>query len=224
MAKRYDYVVLDIDGTLYSHNKYFVACKIAGKRLYKYATSLGVSRDFLRRFDKYLRRGKVTYPSSEICKRYGFRRMPFMDHVYDLDPSKFGIEGSPLLLKEINSIRKITKIAFFTNSPGIWSMRVLSILGIAKAAPKGRIITLERMDKGKFFKPSEKAFRKMLGILRTTPDKVVFLDDDLKNVKAARKLGIRSIHICNDGRCHLPGHSRSRTVHEELHALAINMS
>ena len=41
MGRRYDYVVLDMDGTLYSHRKYVRACNRASRRLEQYARDGG---------------------------------------------------------------------------------------------------------------------------------------------------------------------------------------
>ncbi len=220
MAKRYDYVVLDIDGTLYSHRKYIEACRFAGRRLAEYAMREKIPRPFLSRLMKRVKAGKVTSSIVEICNRYNKDRMRFLNHVYDLDPGNFGIRKSTRLVGEISRLSKTSKIALFTNSPRIWASRVISELGISGLIDKERIITLDRLGKGKYFKPSRKAFMRLLRILHTKPERIIFLDDSRDNVDEARALGIHSILICNDGKCHIDGHSSCRTVYEELGALA----
>ena len=220
MTKRYDYVVLDLDGTLYSHSKYLKACRFAGRKLLSYAESENVSPKLLKRLTERMRNGKVTYTICEICREYNIKRMRFMNQVYDLDPAMFGIKRSKRLIREIKKVEKVSDIALFTNTPKIWALKAISALGIGSLIDRKNIITLERLDNARYFKPSRASFLELFRILHTTPDRIIFLDDDKENVDAARKLGVRSILVCNDGRCHLDGHSSSRTVYEELGALA----
>ncbi len=220
MDRVYDYVVLDIDGTLYSHRKYVEACRSAGARLRSYAAEAGIPKSFVSGLMVPIRRGRVTYAVNLLCTRYNKQRMHVMNTIYDLDPSRFGIARSIRLINEIGSLRKMARIALFTNSPAIWAGRVVSKLGIRPLVEKEKMITLDRMDGGRIFKPARGAFSLLLRLLRTTPSRVVFLDDSKDNVEEARRMGMRAIQICNDGRCHLDGHSASRTIYEELSDLS----
>ena len=167
-----------------------------------------------------VRKGKVTKAVCELRARYGMRRMRFLNHVYDMEPGRFGINSSTRLTKEIRKAEMVSKVAIFTNTPNIWARRVVSRLGLDGTIKPGKLVTLERLDNASYFKPSRRAFLKLFKVLRTRPGRIIFLDDSKDNIDEARKLGVESVLICNDGRCRLEGHSSSRTIYEELGTIA----
>jgi FMN phosphatase YigB (HAD superfamily) len=220
MGNRYEYVVLDMDGTLYSHRKYMKACSYAGKRLLDCTKEEGIPKAFIYGIMKDIGNGKVTGAVCRICRRYRRQRMRFLNRVYDMNPERFGIGRDVRLAKEISKLGRSSKVVIFTNTPNIWAKRVISNLGIKGMINPSMIITLEKLDNARYFKPSKRAFDMLVKALHTKPSRIIFLDDSKENVEEARKLGMSAVQICNDKICHLDGHELSRTIYEELGALA----
>lgn len=220
MVNRYEYVVLDMDGTLYSHRKYMKACSYAGKRLLNCAKEEGIPKAAVYDIMEDIGNGKVTGAVCRICRHYRRQRMRFLNRVYDMNPGRFGIGRDVRLVRGIRKLERISKVAIFTNTPGIWAKRVISNLGINEMISPGMTITLEKLNNARYFKPSKRAFGMLFKALHTKPDRIIFLDDSKENVEEARKLGMSAVQICNDKRCNLDGHGLSRTIYEELGALA----
>lgn len=221
MGSNYDYIILDVDGTLYRNSKYLMACRAGAKRINSYALARGVPKAVVARFvRKYVNRGKMTYPIREMSRRYGIDRKKFLDYAYDLDPGKFGITRDERIIRLLKKAKRRATLAVFTNSPAIWALRTLTSIGVRKLIPRRNIVTLESLDNGRVIKPSMASLVILLGILSAKPGRVAFLDDGKKNVENARKLGINSILICNGRQYSVGGHGSAQDIYSALQELA----
>lgn len=84
-----------------------------------------------------------------------------------------------------------------TNAPANYAHRVLSTLGINNLFE--RVISIEDMQRQQQFrpKPSRALMKQLLAELRTPAHRCVFVDDTLRNLKAAYGLGIRTVHFAH---------------------------
>jgi len=195
-------LVMDMDGTLYDQE--------GVKRVT--AATISRTKEYLRRkdmasrlpravieetIDAIDRSGQTSRYIHAISKRFGVGYRRFDDYVNKDDPRKLGIKRDERLIALLLSLSKRYRIVVFTNSPDIWAGKVIRALGIGHIV--GRNMVTNNMMKG-YLKPSPQAFNTMLRLTRLKKNEIIFMDDNIDNVNAARALGIRSIRVVNNGR------------------------
>jgi putative hydrolase of the HAD superfamily len=192
------YLVIDMDGTLYRKRHEERAAREISRRLYKYTARFNIPKEEVAEIvNKYIKSLRVSLMVYLISRRYGLDTVDFVEYAYDIHPSSFGIREDAKLAKLLLRLSKKRRILIFTNSPMIWTNRVIGALGLDGIIRKRNIIGFEALDWGKSSKPSERSFRILLKKTGDEPSDVLLLEDSCRNIGAARKLGIRTIRICN---------------------------
>ena len=84
-----------------------------------------------------------------------------------------------------------------TNAPANYAQRVLNALGITPLFE--RVISIEDMRRQQQFrpKPSRSLMKQVLAELAIPAQRCIFIDDTLRNLKAAYGLGIRTVHFAH---------------------------
>jgi len=217
-----EYVIIDMDGTLYAKQKEVRASEEMARRLYEYTDGIGIPKDEVYKLvGKYIRELRLSPPISLLSAKYTIDINDLADYVYDLHPKSIGIKKDEELSRLLLSLRKRKKMALFTNSPLIWTIRVLNTLGIGRIIDKNNLFCFEELDNGMSLKPSERAFRILLEGTTTDVGKTIFLDDSLRNIRTAKSLGMKCIHVSNMS---VKDRTRKRDIYSVLKMLAADQS
>ena len=86
----------------------------------------------------------------------------------------------------------LTLVAF-SNGPRKYVKRVLVELGVAEFFPEERLFAVD--DVLPYCKPEKEAFDKILTILKVRPEECVMVEDSMKNIRAAKALGMKTILV-----------------------------
>lgn len=122
---------------------------------------------------------------------YGIDPYKYLNYVHNI-PLEDYLQPNPALREVLSQID--ARMAIFTNSDQNHALRVLDRLGLTGIFE--RIIDV--MDVAPYCKPQPEAFQQALQILgNPEPSQCVVIDDSLRNVTAARKMGFRTILVGN---------------------------
>ena len=116
---------------------------------------------------------------------------------------------SPLLHAEHNLKQHLLHLPgqkiILTNAPANYACRLLNLLGIT--ALFSHIFTIEDMQLQQRFKPkpSRSLMQQLVARLPSQTTPCIFVDDTLRNLKAAYNLGIKTVHFSHP---HTPFSSR----------------
>ena len=98
---------------------------------------------------------------------------------------------------ELNAVRRLRgRKILYTNSPHRYALAVLGVLGIAGLFDAVYAIEHVRFQP----KPMLGGFRRLLHQERIAPAQAVMVDDTLENLRAARRLGMRTVWISRAAR------------------------
>lgn len=113
----------------------------------------------------------------------------YLSAIHDDVPLERFLTRDLELLAALTAI-EIDKV-IFTNAPGAYARRVMRCLGLD--AHFRRVIDLEFHDyRGK---PFREAYERVVSYLRLRPEECVLVDDTLRNLRAARELGMRTVLV-----------------------------
>lgn len=192
------YLVLDMDGTLYHKRHEDRAVAEMARRLYAYTDMHGIPRDgvskIVNRDIRYLRISSLVY---RLSKKFGLDTRDFVNYAYDVHPSSFGIRRRKKLVRLLRRLDRTWRIILFTNSPMIWTERVMDTLGLTGIIDRKDTISFETLGYGRHMKPGDGAFRILLKRTGSDPKDLVLLEDTYTNVMAARRTGIMTVRISN---------------------------
>jgi putative hydrolase of the HAD superfamily len=186
--------LFDLDNTLHDCSKgIFNAIDKAMSQAV--ASSLNVpadEADVLRK--KYWQRYGATVIG--MVRHHGVRPEAFLDLSHDFDVA-------PLVHSEYGIARKLRLLKghkiLLTNAPTQYARRVLKALGILHHFDG--IWTIEHMAlQGRIRpKPSAALMQQVLARLRVPARHVVLVEDTLRNLKSARAVGMRTVHVYHPG-------------------------
>lgn len=146
--------------------------------------------DYLRR--KYWARYGATLIG--LVKHHGVDAADFLRRSHDFDLSQ-QIISEPNLRQQLQRLpgRKI----IFTNAPANYAHRVLNALGIDRFFE--RVFSVEDMQLLQQYrpKPSTALMQQAIVQLGIKANHCVFVDDTLRNLKAAYHLGIKTVHFAH---------------------------
>lgn len=192
-------LVLDLDSTLYEHEKEHRADLVSLKKMHEYLKKKGlfskVPKEELKVYDLMMSTGMVVTASRTITKKYGLELAPFEEYIYNLHPKSFGIKRDPRLVSQLSELSRLYKIAILSNGHRIWVNRAIRVLGLDSIISKKNRVMLTSL-KGSM-KPEPEAYRILLNTIKLKANEVIFLDDRARNINGARRLGIKSIKIDN---------------------------
>lgn len=184
-------LVFDLDNTLYG--KEVSLWKIIDGRIEDYVKNiLGADVETARNVRKgFLKIYGTTLKGLMI--NHGVDPAHYLTYVHDLD-----VEG---LVKRDDALRSVLNSLpcekyVFTNASLDYATRVISSLGVGDCFQE--ILDIHFMDF--LAKPGLYPFRKLVSYLGVDAEKIVFFDDLVDNIKAARQLGILSVLVSDDGK------------------------
>lgn len=189
------YLLFDLDETLYPPDTGL--WPVLGTRMNTFIhTRLGISMDKVEDLREYYFR---TYGTSlrGLQADYQVDANEYLDFVHDVNISDFIKPDKKL--NEILAILKGDKI-IFTNANKAHSQRVLKALGVTQFF--SRIIDVVDMDP--YCKPYPQAFITAMELINDEdPSHYLLIDDSIKNVQSALKIGMSAIHVSpiNSGEC-----------------------
>ncbi len=196
MAEKY--LIVDMDGTLYRKRNEEAARTKMAKRLYAYAARFGIPEKCVSRITReHINDLKINFAVSALSEKYGLDALEFANYAYDVQPRSLGIRRDRRLESLMQRLSRTRRIILFTNSPLIWVNRVMGALGLAGIIGGRDIISFETLDCGSSAKPCEKAYKILLRRTGGNPEDLLLLEDTYKNIREARRLGIRSVRIYN---------------------------
>jgi len=189
------YLLFDLDETLYPPDTGL--WPVLGTRMNTFIhTRLGIPMDKVEDLREYYFR---TYGTSlrGLQNDYQVDANEYLDFVHDVNISDFIKPDKKL--NEILAMLQGDKI-IFTNANKAHSQRVLKALGVAQHF--SRIIDVVDMDP--YCKPYLQAFITAMELINDEdPSHYLLIDDSIKNVQSAQKIGMSAIHVSpvNSGEC-----------------------
>lgn len=97
-------------------------------------------------------------------------------------------------------------VVAFSNGPRKYVLRVLAEIGLIGYFPPGRVFGVT--DVLPHCKPDAGSFGAVLASIGARPEECVMVEDSMKNVRAAKALGMRTILVVGKGRGGIGGHRR----------------
>lgn len=186
--------LFDLDNTLHDASKGIFGA-IDGAMSQTVASMLDVDADTGDRLRKeYWKRYGATVIG--MVRHHGVRASVFLERTHEFDVAS-------LVHSEYGLMRKLACLPgrkiLLTNAPLDYASRVLSALGIAHAfeciwsiddmALQGRLRP----------KPSTALMRQILARIGVPARQVVLVEDTLRNLRSARQVGMRTVHVFHPG-------------------------
>jgi len=184
-------LVFDLDNTLYG--KEVGLWKIIDARIEDYVKdTLGADVETARNVRKgFLKIYGTTLKGLMI--NHGVDPAHYLTYVHDLDVEDL-VKRDDALRIVLNSLPCEKYV--FTNASIDYATRVISSLGVGDCFQE--ILDIHFMDF--LAKPGLYPFRKLVSYLGVDAEKIVFFDDLVDNIKAARQLGIFSVLVSDEGK------------------------
>ena len=209
---------MDLDGTLYPERTEKRVSAALARRLYDYASGIGIQEDdLLKLVGRYVREWRITPSIDIMCGKYSLDREEVARYVFDADPKLFGIREDRKLRLLLLKVSASNMITLFTNSPWIWADRAIGAMGLSDVFGRRNTICYETLDHGASTKPSERSFEILMKRTTTDRSRLLLLDDDLWNVRVAKLMGINTLRIFDKkaGR-----KTKRRDIHSALEKLS----
>lgn len=193
-AQRQPIWLFDLDNTLHDSSKaMFTAIDSAMTQAVADALSVDLSAANIFR-QRYWQRYGATAIGME--RHHGVNVHQFLQrsHSFEVAPLVHAEKGLRGRLARLPG-RKI----LLTNAPLAYARDVLSTLGILHLFENLWAIDHMRLQGRMRPKPSQALMRQVLARLRVPASQVILVEDTLKNLKSARQLGMRTVHIYHPG-------------------------
>lgn len=129
-----------------------------------------------------------------LVKHHNINAADFLHRSHDFDLAPL-IRSEPSLKRYLRLLP--SKKIILTNAPANYAHRVLLLLGVADLFE--RVISIEDMLRLQRYspKPSLRLMQLVLAELRLPAQQCIFIDDTLRNLKAAYRLGVHTIHFAH---------------------------
>lgn len=112
--------------------------------------------------------------------------------------------GGPLEERSIQTFESLSKsntqIVGFSNGPRLYVERVLKEIGLAKYFEANKLFGVT--DVLPHCKPDKSSFELVLSRVGALPEQCIMVEDSMKNIRAAKALGMKTILIMGKGRKH----------------------
>lgn len=202
-----DVLIFDIDDTLYpvssgfsDHRNGEVVGRFMVERLGFESSESGLAVR-----DEYFRRFHSTLKGLGVADREGRLPRPFVkDELGEFWASHCDfqryVKPNPELSEILRSLSADAglKLVAFTNSPRRYALRCLDFLGVREHFSDDRVFAVE--DVLPACKPEPEAFRAVLRAVGCEdPGRAVMFEDSMKNVRACKAMGLRTVLICEGG-------------------------
>lgn len=186
--------LFDLDNTLHDSSRSIFKV-IDSKMTEAVASCLHVETDVANELRaRYWRRYGATVIG--LVKHHGVNATEFLRRSHDFD-------AKPLVHSESGLVRKFARLpgrkVLLTNAPHDYARDVLQALGLLPWFDM--IWSIDHMLlQGQIRpKPSKALMRQVLARLGTPASQVILVEDTLKNLKSARQMGIRTVHVFHPG-------------------------
>ena len=114
----------------------------------------------------------------------------------------FSMLGGPLDQHSMDTfeslLRSNTQIVGFSNGPRLYVERVLKEIGLAKYFEPEKLFGVT--DVLPHCKPDKRSFELVLNKVGAVPEQCIMVEDSMKNIRAAKALGMKTILIMGKGR------------------------
>jgi len=183
-------LLLDVDNTLYPETRGVVPH--VDRLINRYLIErVGVSKEVV---DRTRRSMWAEYGTTlhGLMYRHGIDPDDYLAFVHDIDHE--ALLGSDPALGGVLRRVPLLKVAV-TNGSFAHAVRVLDCLGVR--ALFFRLYALERLRYVP--KPYVQAYQDLLADLHTTAADCILVEDNAGNIRAARQLGMRTVHVAGDG-------------------------
>lgn len=186
--------LFDLDNTLHDSSRAIFKV-IDGKMTDAVAQCLDVDIDLANELRaRYWKRYGATVIG--LVKHHGVNAREFLRISHDFD-------AEPLVHSEPGLARKFSRLpgrkVLLTNAPHYYARSVLKTLGLLPYFDMIWSIDHMRLQGHIRPKPSRALMQQVVARLGTRPDQVILVEDTLKNLKSARQLGLRTVHIFHPG-------------------------
>jgi len=208
---RYDFLLCDLDDTLYS--SHCGVMRAVGERIYLYMVErLAFSPEETRR----LRREYMEQYGTSLrglVVHHGIDPEAYMEFVHDL-PLEQLLWPDPDLDDMLAAIplRKVV----FTNASREHAVRVLDILGVRRHFE--HIIDVRDFDYHS--KPDPLAYERILSILNVGPPRCIMVEDSARNLAPARTMGMTTVWVSDGSQTAAAGDSVPDFRIPDIHQLA----
>mmetsp|Transcript_21006 Transcript_21006/g.43819 ORF Transcript_21006/g.43819 Transcript_21006/m.43819 type:complete len:255 (-) Transcript_21006:19-783(-) len=217
MVSPITHLLFDIDDTLYpvtngftQHRNYGVACQFMVDHCgFENLEAATVFRN--KYFEKYHSTIKAltvaaeegALPPNDDGSKRGFNAADLAN--YWVSGCKFDeyIKVNEKLIEALKELKESStvKLCIFTNGPRAYGLRVLEALKVREFFDDADIYGVD--DVMPVCKPEPAAFRKVLeGIGCDDPSKCVMFEDSMKNVRASKEVGMKTVLIMADSSLH----------------------
>lgn len=194
--------LFDLDNTLHDASKAIFKA-IDGAMANAVATSLDIDMDTANVLRQtYWKRYGATVIG--MVRHHGINANAFLElsHNFEVAPLVHSESGLAHKLRQLNG-RKI----LLTNAPLKYAREVLKTLGILHHFEGLWAIDHMCLQGAMRPKPSAALMKQVLARLKVPASQVVLVEDTLRNLKSARQVGMRTVHIYHPGTPFSPLHS-----------------
>jgi len=116
----------------------------------------------------------------------------------------FSMLGGPLDERSIETFESLSKsntqVVGFSNGPRLYVERVLKEIGLARFFEPEKLFGVT--DVLPHCKPDRSSFELVLSKVSARPEQCIMVEDSMKNIRAAKALGMKTILIMGKGRKH----------------------
>lgn len=131
-----------------------------------------------------------------MVRHHGIRHQDFLAKAHAFDPA-------PLVHHETGLASKLLRLPgrkiLLTNAPKHYAQEILKILGIARQFDMVWAIDQMNLQGRMRPKPSMALMKQVLAHLHVPAHQVVLVEDTLRNLRSAHRLGMRTVHIYHPG-------------------------
>lgn len=208
-------VIFDVDDTLYDVGTGFTAHRNTDGAVNFMIDHLAFpSREAAQALrDEYFERYHATAKGLQVADAEG--RLP--PGAPKFDPKKlsaywadhldFSLLGTRQTYDELRSMLTSLKVAnpsinlvAFSNGPRKYVLRVLQTMGLDEIFPEDLVFAVD--DVLPACKPEPEAFQKIFKKLggETKPNECIMVEDSMKNIRAAKSLGMKTVLVAGEGR------------------------
>lgn len=184
--------LFDLDNTLHNASEFIFPLidDLMGQSIQHLLQMDEARADLLRR-TYWLRYGATLIG---LVKHHGISASDFLHRSHDFDIQD-RIRSESYLAQHLQ--RLPGKKIIFTNAPANYAHRVIQALGIQRLFD--RVFSVEDMQRQQRYrpKPSTALMQQVLAELHLPAAHCIFVDDTLRNLKAAYRLGIKTVHMAH---------------------------
>eukprot|EP00927_Polykrikos_kofoidii_P049283 TRINITY_DN43361_c0_g1_i1.p1 TRINITY_DN43361_c0_g1~~TRINITY_DN43361_c0_g1_i1.p1 ORF type:complete len:331 (-),score=57.68 TRINITY_DN43361_c0_g1_i1:117-986(-) len=195
-------LVFDVDDTMYSvssgfsHHRHNDVIVDYGFEKLGFATreeARAVKDDYFKRFHSTVKGFAVAHEEGALPKP--FDETDFTDFWAENCQYEKYLKPDDVFIDALRSLRDDSGLSLiaFSNAPRKYMLKCLDALGVREFFPDAQAFAVE--DVLPLCKPQKEAFAKVLAAVSATPEQAVMFEDSMKNIRACKALGMRTVLI-----------------------------